>query len=272
MRLSICIIDMRAGISTASLFLRKNNEECFSLFRELGVDCTEVFFTSFCEYFPSFASSMVKEQGDIFVNSVHTLTTNFEPQLYAVHPKIEKDSFDWLDKVLRSAQILGAKYYTFHGVARIKRSSAYNDFKLYGPRTQKIIEVCKRYGVSLAYENVEWSLYNHPGVFTSLKEYCPDLKGVLDIKQARISGYDYREYLTEMGGSIAHVHVSDVRADGKMCLPGKGTFDFGELIDRLQDVGFDGCVLIEAYAKDYGDILELKESYEFLQELLYKKS
>ncbi len=73
-----------------------------------------------------------------------------------------------------------------------------------------------------------------------------------------------------MGGDIAHVHVSDIGTDGKMCLPGEGTFDFEELFRRLKGVGFDGPVLIENYNTDYGDLLQLKRSYEFLAELCEK--
>ncbi len=261
---------MKAGISTASLFLRMNNEEVFPLFRRMGVENTEVFFTSFQEYEPSFSQLLLKEKREICVNSVHTLTTQFEPQLYAAHPKVLEDAFGLLSKVMRSAEILGAKYYTFHGVARIKKSSRYDDFKLYGERTKEIYDYCKAYGVELAYENVEWSLYNRPGIFSVLKEYCPELKGVLDIKQARISGYDYRDYLNEMGESLSYVHVSDIGRDGRMCLPGKGVFDFDELIRRLSDVGFSGCILIESYERDYRELKELADSHEFIREKIYK--
>ena len=41
---------MQAGISTATLFLRRNNEDALALFSEWGVPVCEVFLTSFCEY------------------------------------------------------------------------------------------------------------------------------------------------------------------------------------------------------------------------------
>ena len=41
---------MRAGISTASLFMRRKNEDAVQRLRELGVQCAEVFLTSFSEY------------------------------------------------------------------------------------------------------------------------------------------------------------------------------------------------------------------------------
>ena len=197
-------------------------------------------------------------------HSVHVLGMQFEPQLYAEHPRVRADSAAVLRRAMEAAQELGAKYYTFHGPARLKRTFC-ADFARLGPITQEIFSLCAEYGVTLCYENVEWSLYNRPGVFSALKEYCPALKGVLDLKQARISGYDYRDYLAEMGRDIAHVHVSDVDGAGKMCLPGRGVFDFDELFSRLRDVGFDGAVLIENYKRDYRGEEELRTSFEWLQ-------
>lgn len=260
---------MRAGISTAALFLRRNNEDALPLFNEWCIDCAEVFLTSFSEYEPEFSRMLASRKGNVRVHSVHVLNTQFEPQLYNAHPRVKADAYAWLDKVLKSANFLGADHYTFHGIARLKRSFR-DDFKRIGTLTQELYEYCAARGVALCYENVEWAYYNRPGVFRELKARCPRLSGVLDIKQARISGYGYAEYLSEMGGDIAHVHVSDIGTDGKMCLPGEGTFDFEELFRRLKGVGFDGPVLIENYNTDYGDLLQLKRSYEFLAELCEK--
>ena len=53
-------------------------------------------------------------------------------------------------------------------------------------------------------------------------------------------------------------------------MPGQGTFDFETLLRRLVDVGYDGPLLIEAYKDDYGELIELKQACEYLQEILYK--
>ena len=170
---------------------------------------------------------------------------------------------------MASANILGARNYTFHGIARLKRTFREN-WQRFSAITAQIYETCRAAGVRLCYENVEWALYNRPGLFALLKKDCPDLGGVLDIKQARITGYDWREYLSDMGGNLATVHVSDVTAEGKMCLPGQGVFDFRELFARLRDIGFDGAVLIENYARDYGEPDELRRSFEYLADLAAK--
>lgn len=261
---------MKVGISTASLFLRKNNEEALPLFDAWGVPCAEVFLTSFCEYAPAFAHTLAAAKGGVEIHSVHVLNTQYEPQLYAEHPRVLEDANGWLREVLSSANILGARNYTFHGIARLKRTFREN-WQRFSAITAQIYETCRAAGVRLCYENVEWALYNRPGLFALLKKDCPDLGGVLDIKQARITGYDWREYLADMGESLATVHVSDVTAEGKMCLPGQGVFEFAELFARLRGIGFDGAVLIENYARDYGEPDELRRSFEYLADLAAKE-
>ena len=266
---------MYTGVSTASLFTRKNNEEALPLLQSLGIKVVEVFLTSFSEYGYPFADLLKKAKGDLIVNSVHDLNTEFEPQLFSNHPRVKADAYMWLEKVLDSANALGAPYYTFHGTSRVKRASrsgANDYFPSMISGFEELLDFCGKRKVQLCLENVEWSTYNRIGVFSKISAALPQLRGVLDIKQARISGFPYEEYLTEMGKRLAYVHISDARSDGKMCLPGKGAFDFDELIRRLKDVGFDGALLIEAYNRDYGEVSELKTACDYMNELLYKHS
>lgn len=256
---------MQIGISTASLFMRLYNEDAVALISEWGVRTAEVFLTSFSEYEPKFSEALLKKKGNLEVNSVHVLNTQFEPQLFSEHPRVKADAYLWLDKVLSSAHILGAKNYTFHGLARLK-STFKENLEKSGEKLAQIYNYCKKKGVRLCLENVEWALYNRPGLFKVFKKYCPDLGAVLDIKQAVISGYSYEEYLDDMGANLAYVHASDFDENGKKCLAGKGCFNFEELFKRLKGAGFNGAVLIENYNDDYRELKELKDSYDYLSE------
>ena len=264
---------MQAGISTASLFTRQNNEEALPFFHEIGVKTAEVFLTSFSEYDRAFARLLAERKGDVRVNSVHVLNTQFEPQLFGDHERVVKDAYGWLERVLECAQELGAPYYTFHGTARVKRASRSGErdnFPLMIEGFLKLVSFCQERGVTICLENVEWATYNRPGVFSKIAEKIPTLRGVLDIKQARISEHPYEEYLKEMGERIAYVHVSDLNEQGRMCLPGQGCFDFDTLISRLLDVGFDGDFFVEVYNKDFENDRDLKNACDFLNELFYK--
>ena len=73
-----------------------------------------------------------------------------------------------------------------------------------------------------------------------------------------------------MGENIKTLHLSDVDENGKIKLPGKGTFDFETLFRRLNDSGSDPTALIEVYKDDYDDIGEIKNSLDYLREIQYK--
>ena len=78
---------MFSGVSTSSLFLREMNEDALTVLNALGVRSTEIFLTTFSEYTEEFASLLLSRRGELKVNSVHLLNTQFEPQLFGAHPR-----------------------------------------------------------------------------------------------------------------------------------------------------------------------------------------
>lgn len=261
---------MQTGISTASLFGRKHTEDGLQFLSQKGVETAEVFLESYSEYTKDFGVFLNGVKGNMPVHSIHTLTTQFEPQLYSLNDRAMEDSFKLLDGTLQCAKEIGARYYTFHGVARLKRTPITINFERVAKYTQKIIDECAKYGVSLAYENVHWAYYNYIGFFDELRRRTNGLKGTLDIKQARQSGVDYKEFIKEMAGDIVTVHLSDIDVNGKMCLPGRGITDFDELFMRLKDVGFDGALLLEVYQNDFDCYDQLFNSLDFISEKAHK--
>lgn len=261
---------MQAGISTASLFSRYDTESALFKIRSMGVTAAEVFFSTFYEYRPEFSKSIADRLEGIAVNSVHVNSTNFEPNLFNPSRRVRGDGFYWLDQIARSARLLKCGNYTFHGFHRL--SSVHTDVDGFAGYLGDAVEFLSGYGVRLCLENVSWCTYHRPGIFRLLKERIPGLSGVLDMKQARRSGFPWQMYVKDMAGSIAYVHLSDVDADGRMCLPGRGITDFYEVLRTLRDTGFDGALMIEVYSGDYGEERELGQSYEYLSEMIYKLS
>lgn len=260
---------MQVGISTASLFKRYSTEEGLKLFGKSGVDTAEVFLESFCEYNKRFGKKLAGVKGKTKINSVHTLTTQFEPQLFSENSVAQKDSFKLLDGVLKAAKAVGAEKYTFHGAAIIKKTPFTVNFEKYAKNTQRVIDACSEYAITLAYENVHWCYMNYVGFFSELKKRTVGLKATLDIKQARQSGIKSEDLIEEIGSDIVTVHLSDITAEGKMCLPlaKGGTTDFADLLKKLKEKGFDGALLIESYYSDYDSIDELFDSYRKLKKL-----
>lgn len=262
---------MKIGISTASLFPERHTEDALRTIKSLGVSVAEVFLSTFYEYRPEFSKSLKGELDGLKVNSVHTMPLNFEPNLFNATRRVRGDGFYWLDQVCRSAQLLGAENYTFHGFVRTGGADARaDDIGFIGERIAEAHAFCGNYGVHLCIENTAHYAYNRPGFFRAVREYARDLYGVFDLKQARRSGYPYQAYIEDMSGAIAYAHLSDIDKNGKMCLPGKGVYDFAEIFKRLKGAGFDGVAVVENYRPDYGNADELKESVLYLQELADK--
>jgi sugar phosphate isomerase/epimerase len=134
---------MQTGISTASLFVRKNTEDALEFLAQNGVNSAEVFLESYSEYNKKFGRILKKAKGDMPVHSIHTLTTQFEPTLYSLNDRAMADSYKLLENTLKCAKEIGAKYYTFHGVARVKRTPMTINFERVGLYTQKIIDLCE---------------------------------------------------------------------------------------------------------------------------------
>ena len=189
---------MQVGISTASLFQRKKTEDALEFLAQSKVPCAEVFLESYCEYNKEFGKILKSVKGDIDVHSVHVLTTQFEPQLYSVNQRAQNDSFKLLDMAMECAEQFNAKYYTFHGGARFKKTPIKLDFDRVAKITQDVIDTAKKHNITLAYENVHWGYYNYIGFFEEVRKRTTGLKATLDIKQARQSGIPYKEFIDEM--------------------------------------------------------------------------
>ena len=258
---------MQVGISTATFFLKELTEDSFSVIQRCGGQTCEVFLTTYSEYEPEFGKLLIERKGDLDVYSVHSLNTNFEPQLFNAAERTRTDAERVFDKVVAVGKQLGAKVYTFHGLSRLKKTM-YFDPAFVGRRMRELGERAKEYGITLCLENVHWATFNTPDFYAEMKKHSDGCGCVLDIKQARQSGYDWREYLSVMGDTLKNVHLSDVDEDGNIVMVGKGVFPFRELIDRLNDVGYSGPLIIEQYAKNYNDYQEIAQSVEYLKNLI----
>ena len=254
------------GLSTASYFGKAVTEDAIELIKDTDVDTIEVFLTTFSEYEPSFGDLLKSRLGRLKVHSVHTLTSQFEPQLTNRAERTRADAFCLLNKVGEIIKKLNASYYTFHGATVIKKRQLTPDYEWESKCTRDIINTLGKYGAELTYENVHWAMYRNPEFIIKMHEYIPELKTCLDIKQAMQSSIDYAEYLKADGDTLRTVHVCDWDGD-RLCPPGKGSFDFKEFIKRLDGVGYTGPIMIELYSRDYNSFEDVKESVYYLKNI-----
>ncbi|MGI6706190.1 MAG: sugar phosphate isomerase/epimerase family protein [Clostridia bacterium] len=254
---------MDIALSTASFYPSLLTEDALVKIAELGLQKAEVFLESMSEYRENFGEILEerKEEAGLEVYSVHSLCSQFEPQLFAATERQRQDALEVLKGVFRVARMLGARVYVFHGPANIRRRKIRYDYERLGRITGELANLAGEFGLKFSWENVDWCYFNHPAFANKLLENCPhdNLAFTLDIKQAMLAGYDPFDFLEAMGNRVVNVHVCDFDQDGKLLLPGKGCFDFHRLKAELSRIGYGGPVVVEVYRDNYRSYDELME-------------
>ena len=139
---------MKIGVSTATYFSRFYTEDALERIARLGADVCEVFFASRCEYTAAFAEVLRARLEDarhiapLNVHSIHALTNQFEPELFSVNDRAYNDALETFESVLKVGEAIGAKHYTFHGAAMLKKAVRYNfDFAKISSRVDRLIDM-----------------------------------------------------------------------------------------------------------------------------------
>lgn len=282
---------MKIGLSSATFFGKSLTENSFDLMQSMGVNIGEVFLTTFTEYQESFTDLLADRQGDFEVYSVHSLNNHYEPELFNRVERTRSDGEELFDKVVKGAHKLNAKYYTFHGPSRLKITEYKLDYGKIGTRVEELCQRASQHSIKLSYENVSWAFYNSPGFFQKLREYSHSITACLDIKQAmqayrymtsyngkelkgtalkELEDYTY-EYISDMGEHLVNVHLADYDEYGKLCPPGKGIFNFKKFINKLEETSYSGPMMIELYSGDYESYDEVKQSVDYLKQLIMEE-
>ncbi|MCL2599172.1 MAG: sugar phosphate isomerase/epimerase, partial [Firmicutes bacterium] len=136
------------------------------------------------------------------------------------------------------------------------------DYDLFAQNLNQIIEVCKEYGIKLAYENVHYSYFDTPGFFEKLKPRCPELYATFDCKHCRQGGGSSEKFLQAIGDRLATVHLCDVNLDNTTTLPYQGVVDFEALFLYLKDHHPKAVLLLELYGHNYQDVSQIKSVYD----------
>lgn len=250
---------MNYGIST-SCFYPGLLERAVDVVSEWHPPVVEIFINTISELEPHFIREMrhkFNENGTEII-SIHPFTSALEPLLFfSEYERRFYDSVELYKRYFEAAAELGARYFVMHG----DRKDSTFDWQHGYERFAILDHAAKEFGIRVAHENVSRCLSCSPDYMRGLKEYLDgDVKFVLDLKQCRRSGVDVYDMLEAMGKNVVHLHVSDCNAE-QPCLPiGAGDFDFAYLIHKLNEIGYDGAMIIELYRENYSGNDELHTS------------
>jgi sugar phosphate isomerase/epimerase len=256
---------MEIGLSSASFYPNINTENTIALMKKLGFDTGELFLNTSTEYDEEFIKSLLDEKNkyNFRVNSVHGFSSSFEPFLFDVYKRRRDDMFIYFRKVCKAAKMLGAEYYTFHGMRR--QDLSFVDFKFIVEMYNKLIYTAMEEGIKLSQENVSWCMSSDISFLRMLKEECRyPIYFTFDIKQSYKAVIEPEKYIDIMDQNIVNFHIND-RDEHNLCLlPGKGTVNYKQLFHNLEKRGYEGIGIIEVYSNNYCDYNELINSKKFL--------
>lgn len=260
---------MKIGVSTASLY-PLHAEDAFLELCGLGVKNIEVFANSIYEGAEECTSKILKlkEEYGIDVTSFHPFSSPMESVfLFSTYDRRIDEMLEMYRGFFKSMNRLGAKVFVVHGAILSSKCSHEHYFKQF----RLLAEAGREYAVTVAQENVSYCLSGNIDFLKAMKRELGEYANfVLDLKQARRSGANPLDYVSELCGSIVHCHLSDADSERDCLPPGRGNFDFPELIGRLRGSGFDGAMVVELYRHDYGEFSELRESADYIEEICEK--
>lgn len=258
---------VQVGVSSACFFPLETIHAVEKL-AEWRIPNIEIFFNSFRELKEEYVRKLAQicKQAGTRVASVHPFTSGSESlYFFSEYPGRFEDGLEIYRNYFRAAQILGAEFLVFHGDNPFNKMPLEKGFEQI---KQMDLLAQREYGVSIAYENVVRCRGKDPQYCVKLREYYPQMKFVLDVKQAVRAGRDPMEYVRALGNSIVHVHISDSDKI-KDCLPvGSGQMKLEELLKALKERGFCGTVLQEVYRESYEKEEEVLLGYRNLEQLI----
>ena len=238
---------MVLGMSTAAFYGRWETEEAASAIARLPLSCAEVFLQTFSEYGVSFARDVRARLGGVPCTSVHPMGTHFENGMFSRSARQRCDAMDIFRRVLDAGTALGAGTYVYHGRYNPREGTLAWDAQANADVLGPMIEEANARGMVIGWENVSWCQLRSAERVREARRLLPQARFTLDIKQAMRAGEDPIRMARAMGDGLVNVHVCDWNAEGKLCLPGEGTFDFDALFALLGEAGYRGPVILEPY-------------------------
>lgn len=258
---------MNIGVSSAC-FYPLETEKSIEEIGKLGIKTSEIFFNSPMELKSPILDEIIKikDYYGIIINSVHPCTSSCEPFFFfSDYKRRFEDMLDFYKKYMESCNKLGSEILVIHGAKDHMKIEQEDYFE----RFSRIYEEGKKYGVTVAQENVFGHMSGDPEFLKNMKNYMKDdFKFVFDLKQMRRCDFSEKDFLDELIDNIVNVHISDSLGEQKCLPPGEGNYDLKKFIGLLKDSGYNGNCVIELYRSNYKDYSQLKKSYEYLSKLI----
>ena len=250
---------MKIGIGPYYL-RRYGNDAGASLMAEHGyeyidfdlTDTDSEYYTAKEEFFFTTVNKIRRtlSENGIKINQIHG------PWRYPPNDATEDDRaalFGKMAKAVAIAKHLGAKYMAVHPLMPYGVNKPDNPDEVYeiNKRYYKALaDVSGKLGVTVCLENMphpNFPLASTESILKLIEDIgSPHLKLCFDTGHANVTGESIGNSVRAAGKNLKIVHVHDNMGDKDSHLPPyEGTVDFGEFVEALYDIGFDGVMNLE---------------------------
>ncbi|URZ04168.1 sugar phosphate isomerase/epimerase family protein [Clostridium felsineum] len=260
---------MEIGLSSAVFYPEVNTEDTLEIIKRLGFNTSEIFINSFLECEDNFIDKLLKSKNELGlnINSVHALSSLFEPFLFDQYKRRRDEMLDSFEKICKTGNKLGAKCYTFHGMK-------YKDFKSVNKKLvvdvyEKLAYIAGENNIKLAQENVSWCMSSDLDYLSFIKDKDIDnLFFTFDIKQAYKANKEPKDYIKIMGERLVNFHINDRDEEHVCLLPFNGKVNYNEILDELKSVNYKGNLIIEVYRNNFFSYNEISDCKKKLEKFL----
>jgi sugar phosphate isomerase/epimerase len=257
---------MDVGVSTACFFPLET-EKALSKLILMGFKTFEVFINTESEYSSEYIKKMRSqlENNNANAYSFHFHTSGFEHTMFfSDYLGRFVDSVDQYARYFYAANEIGAKVAVFHG-----GKAGMVNLERYSERFWILSQKAKEYGIILTLENVNLYCGEAPEFISALRHKIGDgkIKFTLDIKQAIRAGISINQMLDTMGSDLINLHINDNKLPLNCLLPGKGNINYLELKNKLEEIKYQGPLIIEVYRNNFDNDDEIFNSYQYLKSI-----
>lgn len=247
---------MAIGVSSSCLYPLSPCES-LEILGKLGIHTSEVFINSPSEMTSEYAKKLnaLRKEYGIGILALHPFTSFAETvMLFSEYKQRFTDTLEYYKTIFETTAMLGARITVIHGSRLPGKISDEEYFE----RFSKMVEEGRKYGITVAQENVHNHFSQNPEFMKKMREQLgSDFSMVMDIKQARRAGFDPMEFASEFAKEIVHVHLSDHDGMHDCMPPLTGNFDFGKLFETMKNADYSGGYVIELYRHNFGSPDEL---------------
>ena len=258
---------LKAGISTACLYPQPIEEALYDLALG-GVTMVELFINTHSELKRSFVAALsdILHRFEVQCCSLHPFTSEIETMmLFSAYERRLQDYLEYCRYYFTAMQQLGASIFVVHGNKQLVGV----DVDFYCERFQKLVDLGKSYGVTVAQENVARCTSRSLSFLQEMQQKMGnDAKFVLDIKQAMRSKEDPMQMLKTLGSGVVHVHMSDHGEYGDCLQIGAGRFAVKSFLQMLAQLSPNCTIILELYRSGFRTLQDLLHNDHILQRMI----